>query len=450
MKQMQRVVWTKGVLLTPQHLQVQDRFLESQLRFRTEALFPCSWGFTKLEVDRDSVAAGSFAVEAMSGILPDGTAFEMPAAEPLPPARHFSSQWHPDRVRARVFLALPASSGGGQQISEDGATRYRPELILRRDENTGVAERPIEVARKNMRFLFEGESFEGQVVMQVASVVRAPEGYILDPEFVPPVLSVASDRTLHQIARRIVELMVARLAAISALRRRRNRGLASFGVSDLENFWLLYNLSECLPGIRHFLTPGHGHPEAFFRELVAFVGSLRALQDGPESELLDLPVYDHGDLGGIFAALERRVENLLQSAVPARYVVIPLIRGENAIFTGRLDDPRLRRSERFFLGFASSSPQNEIIERVPHSLKAASATRVGHLVNFATPGLTLRHVPDLPPSVPVRSGYEYFEVDRSHSEWPSVTSSQTFSVFVPAEFRDPKLELVAMLEGDGD
>ena len=38
MKRLQPVIWTKGTFLTPQHLQLQDRFLEDTLQFRLEAL----------------------------------------------------------------------------------------------------------------------------------------------------------------------------------------------------------------------------------------------------------------------------------------------------------------------------------------------------------------------------------------------------------------------------
>ena len=38
MRQLQPVLWTKGVLLTPQHFQTQDRFLEDLLAMQLSAL----------------------------------------------------------------------------------------------------------------------------------------------------------------------------------------------------------------------------------------------------------------------------------------------------------------------------------------------------------------------------------------------------------------------------
>ena len=48
MRQMQPVLWTKGVLLSPQHLQTQDRFLEDLIQFQLSGLTYCPWGFHRL------------------------------------------------------------------------------------------------------------------------------------------------------------------------------------------------------------------------------------------------------------------------------------------------------------------------------------------------------------------------------------------------------------------
>src|ERR1035438_1188495 len=41
---LQPVIWSKGTFLSPQHMQIQDRFTESVLQFRLEALQFRPWG----------------------------------------------------------------------------------------------------------------------------------------------------------------------------------------------------------------------------------------------------------------------------------------------------------------------------------------------------------------------------------------------------------------------
>ena len=57
MKQLKPVLWTKGTFLTPQHLQIQDRFLEDTLNFRLQALKFCPWGFRELAINAELLAA---------------------------------------------------------------------------------------------------------------------------------------------------------------------------------------------------------------------------------------------------------------------------------------------------------------------------------------------------------------------------------------------------------
>ena len=72
MKQLQPVIWSKGTFLTPQHLQVQDRFIEDSLNFRLQSLKYCAWGFSELTVDQERLAEGQFLVSRAAGIFPDG------------------------------------------------------------------------------------------------------------------------------------------------------------------------------------------------------------------------------------------------------------------------------------------------------------------------------------------------------------------------------------------
>jgi type VI secretion system protein ImpJ len=87
MKQLKPVLWTKGTFLTPQHLQVQDRFIEDALNFRLQALKFCPWGFRELSINAELLTEGQFAVTRATGIFPDGLLFEIPEADPPPPSK---------------------------------------------------------------------------------------------------------------------------------------------------------------------------------------------------------------------------------------------------------------------------------------------------------------------------------------------------------------------------
>jgi len=70
-----------GVLLTPQHLQAQDRFLEDLLQFQVASLTFAPWGFHQLVIDREALADGTI---ALSGAITNDLLSDPPAgADPF-------------------------------------------------------------------------------------------------------------------------------------------------------------------------------------------------------------------------------------------------------------------------------------------------------------------------------------------------------------------------------
>src|SRR5581483_6880427 len=119
---------------------------------------------------------------------------------------------------------------------------------LFRDENTGLSEKPVQIARKNLRLLSEGEALDGYSTLRIARVRKTEAGtFQLDPRFVPALLNFNASDYLVSIARRLVEILTARSSSIAGLRRQKNQSLADFTAADIANFWLLYTINTAFP-----------------------------------------------------------------------------------------------------------------------------------------------------------------------------------------------------------
>ena len=81
MRHLQPVFWAKGTFLAPQHLQIQDRYIENLLQFQLESVTNYLWGFAKLEIDREKLKNGEFCISELRGIFPDGLLFDIPDAD---------------------------------------------------------------------------------------------------------------------------------------------------------------------------------------------------------------------------------------------------------------------------------------------------------------------------------------------------------------------------------
>jgi type VI secretion system protein ImpJ len=447
MRQLQPVLWTKGVLLSPQHFQTQDRFLEDLLEFQLSALAFCPWGFQHLEIDREALASGTFALAAASGFLPDGLLFDMPQSEGLPLPKPLEGAFAADQEWLDVYLGVPEYRYGGRNVSgmnRDRDARYRAEELLRRDETTGQAERPIQVARRNFRLLFGGEPLEGTSALRLARVTRSATGdYQLDTRFVPPLIDIRASDYLMSIGRRLVEILSAKSTALSGTRRQKNQGLAEFGIADVASFWLLYTINSFFPELRHLYETRRGHPAELYRTMLGLAGALTTFSGTIHPR--DLPSYEHDDLSGCFTRLDAQIRELLETVVPATTVSIPMKLVRPSVYAAALDQDKYLAAPQIFLAMAVEGRGADVGERAPYLLKVSTAGQLDTLIRQALPGVTLTHVPNPPSAVAVRLDHHYFLLQKSGPEWDGIARARNVAAYVPAEFVNPQLELVVVL-----
>ncbi len=447
MKRLQPVVWSKGTFLSPQHLQIQDRFLESTLDFTLSALNFQPWGFRRLAVNQEALAGGLFALASASGLFPDGLPFDIPESDAAPAPKPIEPLFEPEQTSLNVYLALPHYRERGLNVAvgrQKADTRYLAEVAVVRDENTGSTERPIQLAQKNFRFLVEGESRQGMSALQIARINKTASGTLqLDPRFVPPLLDFAASDYLTTIARRLVEILSAKSSMLAGLRRQKNQSLADFTASDIANFWLLYTVNNHFPLFRHLFETRNGHPERLYGIMLSLAGALTtfSLKVHPR----DLPPYNHEELEACFTDLDEKLRFLLETVVPSNFVSLPLKLVQPSIYATALSDDKYLKNTKMYLALQAEMKEAELISKTPQLIKVCSATHIEHLVRQALPGVTLTHVVRPPASIPVKLNYQYFSLNQAGGAWEAILRARNLAAYIPGDFPNPQVELVILL-----
>jgi type VI secretion system protein ImpJ len=447
MKRLQPVIWTKGTFLTPQHLQLQDRFLEDTLQFRLEALKFCPWGFTELVIDQQKLSTGNFAISRASGIFPDGLLFDIPDADPAPSSRSLADLFEPGMKNVDVYLTVPDYRQRGLNVAigqRDAGTRYVAEVATYRDENTGSSEKPVQIARKNMRFMVGGENREGNATLRIANVEKAEgDTFHLNPRFVPPLLDIRANEYIMGLLRGIIEVLAARSTQLSGTRRQKNQSLADFTAADIANFWLLYTVNSSFPVFSHLFEANQVHPEELYSALVSLAGSLTtfSLKLRPR----DLPLYDHDNLGSVLAELDEKLRSLLQTVVPTNLVSLPLTLVQPSIYATALAEDKYLADTRMYLAVSAEASESFVIQKVPQIVKVCSATHIDHLVKNALPGVDLKHLSNPPAAIPVKLKYQYFSLNQAGPAWEAVGRARNLAAYVPGDLPNPQLELLILL-----
>ena len=452
MKRQPRVVWTKGMFLSPQHFQAQDLYFEDLIQFRFAASHYANYGVTEYQIDNEALANGVFKLIAVRGVLPDGEAFDMPASDELPPSRELVSHWPSTDETLDVYLSLPERRLNarnvtlpGQRTSGPADTRYTSETRMVPDDNQGGDDKPVQLGQKAFRVLFGTEFRDGYGSLRVAQLERSPTGIpVLRAAFVPPCLDLAASDYLLNLLRRQVEILLTKSSSLSGPRRERGKATASFTASETDKFWLLHTVNSYLPELKHIFKTRHGHPEPAYVAMLRLAGALStfSLEGGPG----DLPDYDHDNLGPCFRALDAHIRDLMETVIPSKYVSIPLSLTDRFVWSGTVQDDTLFKNGQFYLAVSARMGVGDLIQKVPQYLKMAAPDDMERVVRNALSGVGLLHTQVVPQAIPMKLDNQYFQINRTGPLWERMVMARRISVFAPGEIVDPKMEVVVVWE----
>lgn len=437
-----KIAWTEGLFLRPQHFQQQDRATERYIETRCQTLRSHSWGLTELELERDLLAIGKLGLRRASGVFPDGTPFRMPDDEPLPTPLDIGANLR-DQV---IYLAVPLRKAGALDAargdSHDGLVRYRINEVEARDSTSNASTMALlEVASLRTRLLPASEPAEDYARIPVAHVVecRADKKVVLEERFMPTVLDARTATPLATFITELLGLMHQRGEALAGRVTATGRGVSA----EIADFLMLQVINRYEPLVAHFADSGVIHPEDLYRLCVMAAGEFATFTSTAKRPP-NIAGYRHERLRESFepvmAALRASLSAVLeQSAVP-----IPIEPKKFGISVATVADRPLLTTAVFILAARADLPAEELRRRFPQQLKIGPVEKIRDLVNLQLPGVPVHPVPVAPRQIPFHAGFVYFELDQSNELWAQLKNSGGIAVHVAGEFPGLNMELWAI------
>lgn len=437
-----RVIWSEGLFLQPQHMQQQERWIEHLADARSGLGQPAPWGLRRLSLDAQLLAVGKLAVVEAVGILPDGTVFDIPAEDPPPPAIDLD-----DTVREQtIHLALPLAQRGiaeaGSARADSTQLRWRIGEDEVRDQTTGAQlETVVEVGRLDLRLLLDQDERGGYATLGVARVLecRADKRVVLDDGYIPPLLDSQASPRLMGLVDELLGLLAHRGETLAG----RALGSDQAGVAEWADFLLLQVVNRSEPVLRHWRHLAERHPEAWYSALLALAGEL-ATFTRDNKRPAELPPYRHDDLAGSFEPLMLALRDALSRTLAERAISIPIEQRKYGFRLAPLADPTLLAEADFVLAAQARVGAEQLANQFPAQVKVAPPERIQELFRLALPGIGLRPLPVAPRQIPYHAGFVYFELDRNDKLWAELTTSNAFAMHIPDTFPDLRLELWAI------
>ncbi len=427
-----RVVWSEGMFLRPQHFQQHDRYLETLIDGRIRPLLAGGWGFSELQIDEALLAQGKFAILSAKGVLPDGTPFNIPGDDnaPIPLSVEDSAR---DSI---IHLALPLRRAGTRDTVDEGealgGARYQSQVREVRDDNAAFESRaPVSIGGQAFRLLTDKDGLGEYASVGVVRVreKRADRSLVLDTDYLPPLLNIAAAAPLAGFCKELVGLLHQRGEALAG----RVVASSAGGASEIADFLLLQLINRAEALANHLARLNPLHPERLYTELVALAGELSTFTTS-ERRPAEYPQYAHDDLAGSFAPVFLALRQALATVIDSKAVAIPIVEKSHGVHVAMLADKTLIANAAFILVVRADVPGETLRGHFPQQAKVGSVEHIRDLVNLQLPGIGLLPMPVAPRQLPYHAGSTYFELDRGSAHWKQLTNSGGFAFHLAGQF----------------
>lgn len=437
-----KVVWSEGLFLQPQHFQQQDRYFERYVETRCQSLAAFSWGFIEFEIERDLLAIGKLGLRRASGVFPDGTPFRMPDDDPLPQALDIDGTAR-DQI---VYLAVPVRRPGELETNRfaaaDPLARHEIRELQARDATSESSNGALlEVAPLRTQLLLAPDVTAAYAAIPVAHVVecRADKQVVLDDRFIPTTLHVRAAPRLATWTTELLGLLHQRGEALASRVVATGRGSAA----ELADFLMLQIINRYEPLLAHFADFGAVHPEALYQVCVTAAGELATLTTTSKRPA-KFAGYRHDRLRESFDPVILALRTSLSVVLEQSAIAIPLEAKKFGISVAMVADRTLYSTSIFVLAARADIPAEDLRRRFPSQLKIGPVERIRDLVTLQLPGVPVSPMPVAPRQLPYHAGFAYFELDQSSELWDGLKTSGGLALHVAGEFPGLTLEMWAI------
>jgi type VI secretion system protein ImpJ len=438
-----KVMWTEGMFLQPQHFQQQDRFAGRQLDGRFAASTAWPWGFLALQIDDAALLQGRIMVAAARGVLPDGLVFSIPGDDPAPAAFEVPADAR-DQI---VVLAVAQSRPGVPESDVEGGEGSMPprwkvaDLEVADIHATSLREAPLQVGRLNLRLMLARDSNEGYVTLGALRVIerRADGRVVLDTQYVPPMLHAPAQPLLDGWLREVHGMLHQRGEAVAARLGQPGRS----GTGEIVDFLLLQVINRFQPLFAHLQRLPVLHPERLYDLCLGLAGELGTFRESRRPPAY--PEYRHDDLAPCFRNVMADLRQSLLMVIEQTALQIELQERKHGVRVAVIADAELRRTAMFVLAVGAQMPAETVRVRFPTQVKIGPAEKLRDLVNLALPGVPLRPMQVAPRQIPYHAGFTYFELEtRGNDLWKQLEATGGLAMHIAGEFPGLALEFWAI------
>jgi type VI secretion system protein ImpJ len=438
-----KIVWTEGLFISPQHLQQQERYFEHYINRRTMPLSPFFWGISDYTLDSESLNLGKVVLKNASGVLMDGTPFDAPGHTPLPQPLQITHEM----LDQDIFLALPARLPSSEETTFDEddkrslARNVAFDYELRDSNSIGLGSRLVQLG--NLRFKLVpkkemGDAWIGLPIARVSEILS--NGSIrLDTTFIPPVTGFAASQQLKDW---LIEIHgLTQLRADSLANRLIGSDARSSQVAEVTDYFLLQMLNRYQPLLKHLLSVPETSPEIVYQTLLQLSGEIATFVRTETRRPQIYPEYNHLHPRFSIEPLILDLRKSLNVVLDRSAQMIAIEARQHGVHLAIMSPTEVSSFGSIVLGVHADMPKEALQQQFIAQAKVAPFERLADLVRSHLPGVELETLPVAPRQIKYNSGYVYFEVNQGGKLWEQIEQTGSLAMHIAGNFPDLKMEL---------
>jgi type VI secretion system protein ImpJ len=451
--------WHQGLFLTPQHLQLEDRYFQSLLTPFHEFVQPDLWGIADTNIEQKALLNHSFNLERGKFLFPDRTYVEWPG-NALIEARAFDDAWVDGGKPFMVFIGLKKWNDNGENVTvlpslenlSDVTTRFvtTADTEDSPDLHQGGPKAQVKRLHYVLKLFWVNEKTDqlgDYVLMPLAQLERSGEDIILAEHFIPPSLTISVSEALIKIIKEIRDEIAARANQLEAYKQERGIHTAEFGARDMVYLLALRSLNRYTPMLFHLTESGRIHPWKAYGIIRQLIGELSSFSTNinvmgeSEDGTYQLPNYNHRNLWQCFSAAQAMVTRLLDDITAGPQYMLELLY-DGTYYVAELGPSMFEGPNRFYLVIETEEDPPSVLKSLETIAKLSTRETLPLLIARALPGIKLQHLPVPPQELPRRAHSIYFQIDHHGDQWAHVQKNNNIALYWDTAPEDLKVEMM--------
>jgi len=423
------IVWREGLFIRPQHFQQNSFYMMSELMQRTRNLGANMWGIFDMEIDKSNLSLGKILIRHISGLMPDGTLFDISDNEQL-----LGREIRESDVGEDLYLSLPLAIANSKEVyfehDEEKPTRYKAKAISK-IPNLNMGEEShadLTYSEFNFKILKKAELKEGYTSVKITRVKEvSTDGQVtLDNSYEPTFLHLHKARAITTGLQDIIATLQYRSEQIAS-----KLGDNSLETTELGDYLMLQLVNKAYSRLHFYTTQSQLHPADLFLEINSIIAELAVFLK-KEKRVASPLIYSHLKQNESFQIVFSEIKSLLNFILERNAIAIELEKGKYGLYRAKLPNKNMLQTDSFILTVSSKLlDESDLKKLLLDNLKVSTVEGIQELVNLHLSGFKISPLASAPRQIPYRVDNSYFKIILTEEDKHILDISGGFAFYLP-------------------